>query len=131
MNERDARRKQAWLHESSERMARAEEREGRARFFDFSRAEVLIARRPRNSHALRGVEGILSRSGCIEEAVAAHGRAKPTESRDGATAAMVDREGSREKLPRRGAEVRARWVKFTLGGQRGPLGPSASRAAKR
>ena len=125
MNERDARRKQARLHGSSERV-------GGARLFDLAPAETPNARRPRNPRELRrGVEGILSRLGRTEEAVATRGRAEPPGSREGATAAMADRGGSRDKLPRRGEEGRARWVGFTLEGRSGSLGPLASREAKR
>ena len=45
MNERDARRKQARLHELSERVVRAEEVEGCVQLFDLARAEILRAKR--------------------------------------------------------------------------------------
>ena len=93
--------------------------------------EGVIARRPRISHASHGINGLPSGLGRIEEAAAAHGRTEPTESTEGATAAMVDREGLREKPLRWGEEGRARWVGSTLGGRRGDPGRPASRWAKR
>ena len=60
MNERDARFKQARLHELSEKVVRAEEVEGRVWLFDFARAEILRAKRL--------VEGGLGRAQADERA---------------------------------------------------------------